>query len=100
MPDLEDASSVQLFVNEILRGLISGKFDQKQAKGALWGAMIASTNLRQLSSLKPRDVATKCDSCERGMNGWVRDLKISSGVNAGRTIGEILDADVSPPADE
>jgi len=92
MPDLEDANAVQLFVNEVLRGLLSGHLDPKQAKSVLWGAMIASANLKQLSKQRPAIRSNNCKNCDEGMRSWVRNLQITQGEHAGRHLGDILDA--------
>lgn len=92
MPDLEDGNSVQLFVNEVLRGLLSGKLDHKQAKSVLWGAMIASANLKQLSKQRPAIRSNNCQNCDDAMRSWVRKLRITQGEHAGRNLGDILDA--------
>ncbi len=92
MPSLEDANSVQLFVNEVLRGLLSGKLDPKHAKSVLWGAMIASANLKQVPRQRPALRSNNCQNCDEGMRSWVRDIYITQGEHAGRNIGDILDA--------
>lgn len=100
MPDLEDIGSVQLLVNETMRGIVSGKLDQKHARNVLWGASIASANLTRLSKHKPpaEDVIF-CESCMT-MLQELRELIIATGPEAGRSFGDVLDSKIARARDE
>ena len=42
MPLVEDANSLQMAINEVLRGMFSGQIDMKEAHQALYGLRIAA----------------------------------------------------------
>jgi hypothetical protein len=108
MPDLEDGDSVQLLVNEALRALVSGKMETNRGKTILWGALIASSNLKraQLGRFDDNPSRIKGQTefewvkyvCEERITtaiGMMRPYIIGSGRDAGRTIGEVFDRIVS-----
>jgi hypothetical protein len=91
MPDLEDNEAVQLFLNEAIRGMLSGKLNPQQGRSIIWGAMIASGNLRALA--RQNEAAPKVTLPSRAISAAVRslcDLVIGTGPDAGRTFGELL----------
>ena len=91
MPDLEDNEAVQLFLNEAIRGMLSGKLDPKQGRSIIWGAMVASGNLKAL--VKQNGAAHKLQLSNRAITDAVnslRDLVVGSGPDSGRTFGELL----------
>jgi hypothetical protein len=93
MPDLEDNEAVQLFLNEAIRGMLSGKLDPKQGRSIIWGAMVASGNLRALA--KQNEAAHRVALSSRVIADAVNSLRhlvVGSGPDAGRTFGELLQA--------
>lgn len=93
MPQLEDLESIQLFLNEAIRGLLSGKLDSKQGRCLVWAALVASSNLKALSKQKLSDVVLNLkESPSSEVIESLRGLIIGAGPHTGRTIGEVLDA--------
>ena len=93
MPDLDDGDAVQLFLNEAIRGMLSGKLDPKQGRSIIWAAMVASTNLRTLA--KQHQGAYKVTHSSRLLCDAINslsDLVVGSGPDAGRTFGELVQA--------
>ncbi len=101
MPDLDDHQSVQLLVNEAIRGLVAGKLDPKQAKNLLWAASVAASNLKNISKSRPpvTKVRFSSDTLSDAIAS-LRDYTIAVGPEAGRTFGEVLDARLTKLAAE
>ncbi|MEO8726103.1 MAG: hypothetical protein ABI383_08255, partial [Acidobacteriaceae bacterium] len=90
---LEDANSIQLTIQQVLRAVLRGEIDPKTARLALYGLQIAARNLKNcnfepkmaeevvLDDLQCDDPECDCNDpsspeCTVGINQWV-----STGVN-------------------
>ncbi len=94
LPTLDDGDAIQVFLSEVVRGVLANHIDRKLANTLFYGAQVMSSNIRRNEvSVEPQDEPAdrpQPSPATRLLPDSLKGLTVAEGPQAGHALAELL----------